>query len=86
VKEHESPAWRRFSTFSEVHRRERGAAAVEMALVLPSLLFILFALVDFGRAFNTQIQLSQAAREGVRLVAMQSPSNIASVSSRLLRR
>lgn len=48
-----------------------------MALVLPLLLFVIFALVDLGRAFNVQIQLSQAAREGVRLVAMQSPSNIA---------
>jgi Flp pilus assembly protein TadG len=56
---------------------ERGAAAVEMALVLPLLLLIIFALVDFGRAFNTKIQLSQAAREGVRLVAMHSPSNVA---------
>lgn len=60
-----------------MHRRECGAAAVEMALVLPLLLFVIFALVDFARAFNTQIQLSQAAREGVRLVAMQSPSDIA---------
>jgi Flp pilus assembly protein TadG len=47
-----------------------------MALVMPILLFVIFAIVDFSRAYNTQIQLSQAAREGVRLVSMQSPANI----------
>jgi Flp pilus assembly protein TadG len=57
---------------------ETGAAAVEMALVLPLLLFVLFGIIDFGRAFNTQIQLSQAAREGARLVAMQSPTSLTS--------
>jgi hypothetical protein len=57
-------------------RIDRGAAAVEMALVMPLLLFVIFAIVDFSRAYNTQIQLSQAAREGVRLVAMQSTADI----------
>jgi Flp pilus assembly protein TadG len=49
---------------------ERGAAAVEMALVLPVLLFLLMAMIDFGRAYNAQIQLSAAAREGVRLASL----------------
>lgn len=57
-------------------RAERGAAAVEMALVLPLLLFVLFAIIDLSRAYDTKIQLSQAAREGARLVAMQSPSSV----------
>jgi Flp pilus assembly protein TadG len=54
---------------------DRGAAAVEMALVLPLLLLVLFGLVDFGRAFNNQMQLTQAAREGVRVVAMGNPGD-----------
>lgn len=49
---------------------DRGAAAVEMALVLPLLLLMLFGLVDFGRAFNYQMQLTQAAREAVRVKAL----------------
>ena len=50
--------------------QDRGAAAVEMAIVLPLLLFVLFAFIDFGRAYNTKIQLTQAAREGVRVIAL----------------
>jgi Flp pilus assembly protein TadG len=57
-------------------RLDQGAAAVEMALVMPLLLFVIFALVDLSRAYDTEIQLSQAAREGVRLVSMQSTANI----------
>lgn len=51
-------------------RRDGGAAAVEMALLLPLLLLVLFGLVDFGRAFNAQMQVTQAAREGVRVKAL----------------
>jgi len=54
---------------------ERGAAAVEMALVLPVLLFVLMAMIDFGRAYNAQIQVSAAAREGVRLAALNVTAN-----------
>ena len=50
--------------------RDRGAAAVEFALVLPVLLLILFGIIDFGRALNAQIELTGAAREGARLEAL----------------
>jgi Flp pilus assembly protein TadG len=50
--------------------RDRGSAAVEFALVLPLLLLIVFGIIDFGRALNAQITLTQAAREGVRLAAL----------------
>jgi Flp pilus assembly protein TadG len=49
---------------------DRGAAAVEMALVLPLLLFVAFALIDFGRMLNTQLTLTEAAREGARAAAL----------------
>ncbi len=68
-------AARRASAFG-IPKRDRGAAVVEFALVVPILIFVIFGLVDFGRAFNTQIQLSQAAREGARLVAMSSTSSL----------
>jgi len=49
--------------------RDRGAVAVEFALLLPLLLLIVFGVIDFGRAINAQITLTQAAREGARLAS-----------------
>ena len=56
---------------------DRGAAAVEFALLLPVLMLIIFGLIDFGRALNAQITLTQAAREGARLAALDQ-SNVIS--------
>lgn len=54
--------------------RDRGAAAVEFAIMLPLLLLIIFGIIDFGRALNTQITITQAAREGARLTALNQPN------------
>jgi len=45
---------------------------VEMALVLPLLVAVVFGIIDFARLFNGLIETTQAAREGVRLVAVSS--------------
>jgi Flp pilus assembly pilin Flp len=45
---------------------ERGAVAVEFALVLPLLLTLVFGIVQFGLALNTKLTLTHAAREGAR--------------------
>jgi len=47
-------------------RRERGQSLVETAVVLPILLLLVAAIVDFGRAFDAYIILTNAAREGAR--------------------
>ncbi|MBX7445209.1 MULTISPECIES: TadE/TadG family type IV pilus assembly protein [unclassified Arthrobacter] len=51
-------------------RKEKGAVAVEMAIVLPLLLLILLGIIEFGRAYNVQVSLTQAAREGARYAAI----------------
>jgi Flp pilus assembly protein TadG len=50
--------------------RDRGAVAVEFALMLPLLLMLVSGMIDFGRALNAQISISHAAREGVRASAL----------------
>lgn len=47
-------------------RTQRGAAAVEFALLLPVMMGVIAGITDFGRAFFTQIELTNAAREGAR--------------------
>jgi Flp pilus assembly protein TadG len=56
---------------------ERGAAAVEFALVVPLLLLLLLGVVEFGRVLNAQLQLSAAARESVRVMAIQKDTGTA---------
>jgi Flp pilus assembly pilin Flp len=47
-------------------RDQQGAAAVEFALLLPLLVLLLFGMIEFGLAFNTRIQATNAAREAAR--------------------
>ena len=45
---------------------ERGAALVEFALVVPILLVLLMAMLDFGKAFNYWIDETHLANEAAR--------------------
>lgn len=55
-----------------LRRSERGAAAVEAALVLPLILLILFGTIQFGLAWFRAQNLEAAAREGARIAAINS--------------
>jgi Flp pilus assembly protein TadG len=50
--------------------RERGAVAVEFALVLPVLLLIVFGVIDFGIVLAQKASLASAARAGARFGAV----------------
>lgn len=50
--------------------RERGAAAVEFALILPVLATLLLGIIEFGAAFNAQIMVTNAAREAARTLTL----------------
>ena len=52
------------------HTSENGQAVVEFAVILPVLLMILFAILQFGIVFNNYIQVTAAAREGARKAAV----------------
>lgn len=64
--------------------RERGTALIEFTLVLPVLLVLTIAVVDFGRAFFVKNVLEQAAREGARLRIVTSAADSALVRDRVL--
>ena len=53
-------------------RLERGAAAVEFALVLPILLWLVFGIIDYGIWFADGITARDAARSATRSAALGS--------------
>ena len=55
-------------------RTERGAAAVEFAIILPVLLLVMFGIIEFGTLMYDQIMVTNAAREGARWGSVQSVS------------
>lgn len=48
---------------------QRGIAAVELALLLPILLVLLFGLIDLARAMQASVIMVNVSREGANLVA-----------------
>lgn len=50
----------------------RGAAMVEFAILLPVLVMLVFGIVEFGRGYHTRTSLTHAAREAVRVAALDS--------------
>jgi Flp pilus assembly protein TadG len=59
------PWWRRWRD------TDAGQALVEFSMILPFMLILMFALVDFGRAFYTWLLVTNGAREGARVGATQ---------------
>ena len=49
---------------------QRGAAAVEFALLVPFLCLLLFGVIDFGYMLNRDTMINNAAREGVRTASV----------------
>lgn len=61
---------------------DRGAAALEFALVVPVLLALVLGIIEFGRAYNIQTTLSNAARDGVRVMALENSVTAARTATR----
>ena len=53
-----------------VFKKEKGASAVEFALILIPLVMLVFGIIQFGIAYNRYIAITHAAREGARLAAV----------------
>ena len=52
------------------HWRDRGAAAVEFALIVPALVTLIFGSIEFGLAIEVRTAVQNAAREGVRMASL----------------
>lgn len=60
----------------------RGTAVVELALVLPVFLLLVFGMIEFGRAVMVQHTLVNASREGARQAVIDG-STVAQVVNRV---
>lgn len=67
--------------------RHRGLVTVEMAIILPLFLLLLFGVLDFGRLYFTQITLQHAMREGGRFGVtgqqLEDPNDPGTLQSRI---
>jgi Flp pilus assembly protein TadG len=68
--------WRRLT------RTDAGQSLLEVALVMPLLLLVAVGIFEFGRAFQTWLVVSNAAREGAR-VAILPTSTVTDVQTRV---
>lgn len=59
---------------------QRGAAAVEMALILVPLILLMVGTVDFGRVLYTRNNIIQAADVGARVILIDNAASDAAVT------
>jgi hypothetical protein len=52
-------------------RNERGTALIETAITIPIVLLVAVGIFEFGRAYQTQQVLTNAAREGARQAILE---------------
>ena len=62
---------------SHIHRgqKRRGAAALEMAIVLGLLILLVFGIIEMGRAIMVNQVITNAAREGARRAVITGATN-----------
>jgi hypothetical protein len=75
------------SLLRSLFHRQDGQALPEFALVLPVLVLVLFAIIDFGKAFNYWNDATHIAAEGARYAAVNGkpyPGSPGSLQAQLL--
>ncbi len=67
---------------SDLEVRDEGTAALELAILLPILLFLLMGIMEFGYAFYVKNTLTNAVREGARVgVTVPETTNVENAAS-----
>lgn len=54
----------------KLYKDHLGQALVEMALVLPILLMLMFGIIEFGRVYASYLMVNHASREGARAASV----------------
>ncbi len=54
-----------------MHRRERGAAAVEAAIITPVFILLLVGIIEFGMFYKDYLSVASAVRAGVRTASAE---------------
>lgn len=67
---------RHVKTKSRRSSNRRGVAAVELAVVAPLLVMILFGIIEFGRMIMVQQILTNASREGARRAIIEDATHV----------
>lgn len=62
-------------------RHRRGTACVEFAVLSPLLLIFILGIIDVGQFVNVGQSVSNASREGARVAARQTTTNVSQVQS-----
>jgi Flp pilus assembly protein TadG len=64
-------------------RGEQASSFVELALVLPVLLFLILGVIDLARGYRTYSALATAAHEGARWIVVH-PTNVSGAQQAIL--
>ena len=66
-------------------KSERGQTMVEFAIVLPVMLMVLFAMIQFGITFKNYLSLTDAVRAGARVAAVsrQAPDPVGAATTKV---
>ncbi|MFC7401050.1 TadE/TadG family type IV pilus assembly protein [Citricoccus sp. GCM10030269] len=67
---------------SHPNSSEEGSSAVEFALVVPVLMLIIIGIIELGFAFNSQLQITAAARDAARVVSISAEPEAALAQAR----
>ena len=62
-------------------RHRRGTACVEFAVLSPILLILILGIIDVGQFVNVGQSVSNASREGARVAARQTTTNVSQVEN-----
>lgn len=59
-----------FKLMRKVRKGERGAVAIEFAIIFPVMILIVMGIIEFASFFNAQLAITHASREGARLASI----------------